>query len=85
VIVAKDIARDHNLHDGDDVRVWNNRGEIRGTVVVENKIHPGTINIDEGIWKRFGGPVNTLTSSRPSDNGMGSTLYDCLVNLEKCE
>jgi hypothetical protein len=43
------------------------------------------VNIDEGLSARFGGSVNQLTSSRESDNGLGSTLYDCLVNIEKLE
>ncbi|MGZ4161176.1 MAG: hypothetical protein ACXVNF_10340, partial [Neobacillus sp.] len=58
-------------------------GEVKGYVTLLQKAHANTINIDEGIWHEFGGPVNNLTSSRPSDNGLGSTLYDCLVNLEK--
>lgn len=83
VEVSKNIAKTHHLHDGDHVRVWNQRGEIKGAISISEKIHPNTINIDEGIWSKFGGPVNNLTSSRPSDNGFGSTLYDCLVNIEK--
>lgn len=83
VEIAKNIAENHGLKNGDDVRVWNNRGEVKGYISILKTAHPNTINIDEGIWKRFGGPVNNLTSSRESDNGLGSTLYDCLVNLEK--
>ncbi|WML42463.1 molybdopterin-dependent oxidoreductase [Neobacillus sp. PS3-40] len=83
VEVAKNIAKDHLLQEGDEVRVWNNRGEIKGLVSIFQRAHPNTINIDEGIWNKFGGSVNNLTSSRASDNGLGSTLYDCLVNIEK--
>ncbi|MFL6517045.1 MAG: molybdopterin dinucleotide binding domain-containing protein [Bacillus sp. (in: firmicutes)] len=68
---------------GDFVRVWNDRGEVKGCISVLATAHPNTINIDEGIWKQFGGSVNNLTSSSASDNGLGSTLYDCLVNIEK--
>ncbi|MCQ6280229.1 molybdopterin-dependent oxidoreductase [Bacillus sp. EB600] len=85
VEVAKNIAESLDLHNGDHVRVWNDRGEIKGVVWIGIKIHHDTINIDEGIWSKFGGPVNILTSSRPSDNGLGSTLYDCLVTIEKIE
>lgn len=85
ITVAENIAKFHELQDGDQVRVWNNRGEINGVVQIGNRIHPNTINIDEGIWRRFGGPVNNLTPSRRSDNRLGSTIYDCLVNLEKCK
>ncbi|MEH7176267.1 molybdopterin-dependent oxidoreductase [Neobacillus vireti] len=83
VEVAENIAADKQLTNGDLVRVWNQRGEVKGVISILPKAHPNTINIDEGIWKRFGGPVNSLTSSGESDNGLGSTLYDCLVNLER--
>ncbi|WP_045519307.1 molybdopterin-dependent oxidoreductase [Neobacillus niacini] len=83
VEVAENIAADQQLKDGDLVRVWNNRGKVKGYLSILPKAHPNTINIDEGIWKRFGGSVNNLTPSEESDNGLGSSLYDCLVNLEK--
>ncbi|WP_412759025.1 molybdopterin-dependent oxidoreductase [Neobacillus cucumis] len=81
--IAPNIAEEHGLSNGDYVRVWNDRGEVKGHISILVKAHPNTINIDEGIWKRFGGSVNQLTPSGESDNGLGSTLYDCLVNLEK--
>ncbi|MDR7000015.1 molybdopterin-dependent oxidoreductase [Neobacillus niacini] len=83
VEVAKNIAESLQLEDGDYVRVWNDRGEVKGYVSILQISHHNLINIDEGIWKEFGGSVNNLTSSRPSDNGLGSTLYDCLVTIEK--
>ncbi|MDQ1143402.1 anaerobic selenocysteine-containing dehydrogenase [Bacillus sp. SORGH_AS 510] len=83
VEIASNIAEQKNLQNGDFVRVWNERGEVKGTISILATAHPNTVNIDEGIWKEFGGSVNNLTSSRESDNGLGSTLYDCLVNLEK--
>lgn len=83
VEVAKNIADGLGLQKNDFVRVWNDRGEVKGYISILATAHPNTINIDEGIWKQFGGSVNNLTSSSESDNGLGSTLYDCLVNLEK--
>jgi anaerobic selenocysteine-containing dehydrogenase len=83
VEISFDIAESKGLKDGDEVKVWNDRGEISGTIQILKQAHPHTINIDEGIWSQFGGSVNQLTSNRVSDNGLGSTLYDCLVNLEK--
>ena len=83
VEIAENIAESKGLSVGDYVRVWNDRGEVKGYISILKHAHPNTINIDEGIWKRFGGSVNQLTSSRESDNGLGSTLYDCVVNLEK--
>ncbi|WP_419180328.1 molybdopterin-dependent oxidoreductase [Bacillus xiapuensis] len=83
VEVAQNIAEQLKLMEGDFVRVWNDRGEVKGYVTILQNSHVNLINIDEGIWKEFGGSVNNLTSSRPSDNRLGSTLYDCLVNIEK--
>ncbi|MBT2687253.1 molybdopterin-dependent oxidoreductase [Bacillus sp. ISL-47] len=83
VEVAENISAKLGLQENDYVKVWNDRGEMNGFVHIMKKAHPDTINIDEGIWTKFGGPVNNLTSSRESDNGLGSTLYDCLVNIKK--
>ncbi|MFD2443681.1 molybdopterin-dependent oxidoreductase [Bacillus sp. CGMCC 1.16607] len=83
VEIAMDIAEQKGLVDGDEVKVWNERGSITGKIQIMKQAHPHTINIDEGIWSQFGGSVNVLTSNRESDNGLGSTLYDCLVNIEK--
>ncbi|MFE8704088.1 molybdopterin-dependent oxidoreductase [Cytobacillus sp. FJAT-54145] len=83
VEISKNIAEELELNNNEYVRVWNDRGEIKGYVHILEKVHPNTINIDEGIWAKFGGSVNSLTSSGESDNGLGSILYDCLVNIEK--
>ena len=83
--ISADIAEQQSIIEGDMARVWNERGEIKGQISIFKQAHPNTINIDEGLWKRFGGSVNALTSSEPSDNHMGSSLYDCAVNIERIE
>lgn len=85
VEVAANIADELYLAENDYVEVWNGRGAVKGYVQILSNAHPNTINIDEGIWKKYGGSVNLLTSSEESDNGLGSTLYDCLVNIRKIE
>ncbi len=83
VDVSKAIASEKGLSENDMVRVFNDRGEVKGIVKILENAHPTTINIDEGQWSKYGGSVNLLTPDRVSDNGLGSTLYDCLVNIEK--
>lgn len=85
VELAANIAEDLHLAENDFVEVWNERGAVKGYVQILTNAHPNTINIDEGIWKKYGGSVNLLTPSEESDNGLGSTLYDCLVNIRKVE
>ncbi len=83
VEVSKDIAEQKNLEPNDKVRVFNDRGEITGKVQILKESSPKIICVDEGQWHIFGGSVNNLTSHEVSDNGLGSTLYDCLVGIEK--
>ncbi len=82
--ISADIALEKNIEENDKVKVYNARGQLTGNVKIMKKAHPKTINIDEGNWQVFGGSVNQLTSNGESDNGLGSILYDCLVNIEKC-
>lgn len=83
VELSKDIAEQKGLEPNDEVRVFNDRGEITGKVQILKESSPKIICIDEGQWHIFGGSVNNLTSHEVSDNGLGSTLYDCLVGIEK--
>jgi anaerobic selenocysteine-containing dehydrogenase len=82
--ISTDVAVEKGLKENDHAKVFNDRGEIKGIVKILKKAHPNTINVDEGNWSAFGGSINRLTSSGTSDNGLGSTLYDCLVNIVKC-
>ncbi|MBD8071250.1 molybdopterin-dependent oxidoreductase [Bacillus sp. PS06] len=81
--VSKDIAEEKGLVEDEVVRVFNDRGELTGRVRILPKAHSKIVNIDEGQWRKFGGSVNLLTPNGESDNKQGSTLYDCLVDLEK--
>ncbi|MDF4189498.1 molybdopterin dinucleotide binding domain-containing protein, partial [Ligilactobacillus salivarius] len=81
VDISPDIAAEQDLQDGDEVVIFNDRGRLKGKVKLMKQAHAKTINIDEGMWAAFGGSVNALTNDTNSDNGMGSTLFDCLVGL----
>ncbi|MFT4414576.1 molybdopterin-dependent oxidoreductase [Fredinandcohnia humi] len=83
VEISKDVAEKKGLQSNDEVKVYNDRGEITGKVHILQESSPNIICIDEGQWHIFGGSVNNLTSHEISDNGLGSTLYDCLVAIEK--
>ena len=81
--ISKDIAAEKNFNENDKAIVFNDRGKVEGIIRILKQAHPNTINIDEGQWQKFGGTVNLLTANRVSDNGQGSTLYDCLVDIKK--
>jgi anaerobic selenocysteine-containing dehydrogenase len=78
-------AKARGIEDGDSVRVWNDRGEIALTAMVDGTVPEGVVaaRLD---WSRFNEDrvnVNTLTSERLTDIGGGATFYSALVEVSK--
>ena len=78
-------ARARGIGEGDEVRVWNDRGEIKLTALVNGTMPTGVVvaRID---WAKFhpdGSNVNVLTSERLTDIGAGATFYSVLVEVAK--
>ncbi len=78
-------AETRNLADGQTVTACNDRGEVRFTLRISERVPPGTV-VTEGVWWREFIPgdrgVNALTSQRLTDGGRGSTLYDVTVEVK---
>ncbi len=79
-----DDAITRGVASGDDVRVWNERGELRAVCSVSDRVRPGV------AWMPFGGckdasgarrSVNVLTPVEPTDWGGGSGFYDTFVDV----
>jgi anaerobic selenocysteine-containing dehydrogenase len=71
---------------GQKVRVRNDRGSLLAKAVVGETVQPGVV-VSFGIWwNRYtpdGVNVNTVTSTKLTDQGGGATFYDNLVEVEK--
>jgi anaerobic selenocysteine-containing dehydrogenase len=85
VLMHEDDARVRDIEDGDQVRVYNGRGECLLRAKVEKDTLPG-VTVAEGLyWGRHtpgGKGVNHLTSQRLADLG-GSNAFHCnLVEIE---
>ena len=77
-------AHGRGIHDGDWVRVFNNRGEVRLRAHVNGSVQPGVV-ATRLTWARFapdGQSINALTSETLTDIGGGATFYSCLVEVE---
>jgi len=81
-------ARD--IHDGDLVRVWNERGELVIPVRITLRILPGVVDIPQGAWWKpdvngvdHGGCINVLTSHRWTPLAFGSAQQTIMVEVEK--
>ena len=82
-ISAADAGR-RGIHEGDWVRVFNDRGEVRLRAHVNGDVQPGVVAARLN-WARLspdGQSINALTSETLTDIGGGATFYSCLVEVE---
>jgi len=84
LMMNRSDAESRGLADGQEVTACNDRGSVRFTLRVSERVPAGTV-VTEGVWWREFIPgdrgVNALTSQRLTDGGRGSTLYDVTVEV----
>lgn len=81
-------AEARGVVDGDWVRVWNRRGEVRMQAVVSERTGAGAAWTPSLWWHRdspCGRNVNALTSQALTDMGGGSTFHTNLVQIERTD
>ncbi len=81
-------AEARGLQDGDWLRVWNKRGEVRLRAVISDQVKPGVAWSPSLWWNRDspeGKNVNSLTSDRLTDMGGGSTFHTNLVQIDRAD
>jgi molybdopterin guanine dinucleotide-containing S/N-oxide reductase-like protein len=83
-ITASD-AQARMLAEGDKVKVFNDRGELRLTARITDAIQPGTVcaRLNWAKLSECGVNVNVLTSDRLTDLGGGATFYSTLVDVTR--
>ena len=82
-------AEKRGIKEGDEVRVFNDRGEVIIPVKVTQRIMPGVVDLPEGAWYRpdskgidRGGCANVLTKGTRSPGG--ATVHNTgLVQVAK--
>ena len=83
-------AQTRDIMDGDTVRVFNNRGQVRLKARLSHRIKPGVVDITQGWWpdQYLHGHHNELTheSVNPVQQFIlspNAAFYDVLVQVEK--
>ncbi len=78
-------AEFRGITDGDALRVYNLRGDLRLLARVDNSVPPGVVaaHLDWARTSPDSKNINVLTSDRLSDMGGGATFYSVLVEVEK--
>ena len=80
-------ASARGIADGDAVRIWNDRGELRLTALINASLPAGVVagKLDWAKLSANGANVNALTSERLTDLGAGATFYSTLVEVAKVQ
>jgi anaerobic selenocysteine-containing dehydrogenase len=78
-------AAARNLADGDPVRLFNDRGSLQLTALLNPSLPPGVVaaRLDWAKLHPDGSNINALTSERLTDIGAGATFYSTLVEVAK--
>ena len=85
-------ASNRSIHNGDLVRVWNDRGELVISARVTPLILPGVVDIPQGAWWNpgetgtdLGGCINVLTSERWTPYAFGTAQHTIMVQVTKLD
>ena len=78
-------ASARGVAEGDPVRIWNDRGALQLTALLNPSLPPGVVagKLDWAKLSADGANVNALTSERLTDLGAGATFYSALVEVGK--
>jgi anaerobic selenocysteine-containing dehydrogenase len=79
-------AHARDISDGDQVRIFNDRGSMQARARVTDRAREGLVVGLSIWWKKLapdGRNANQLTSQALTDLGGSATFYDCLVEVER--
>ena len=76
-------AHAREIKNGDRIKIFNNRGELKVEAHIDFGSKPGTVYVTNGWWLAEGGTVNLCSSGRETDMGHGAAFHDNLVEVEK--
>jgi anaerobic selenocysteine-containing dehydrogenase len=88
LILHPDDAHARGLGEGDDVRVFNELGDVRCAVAIEPTVRPGTVSLPKGVWRRDMGNGSTATALIPdalTDFAGGACFNDARVEVERVQ
>ncbi|WP_337264418.1 MULTISPECIES: dimethylsulfoxide reductase subunit A [unclassified Serratia (in: enterobacteria)] len=83
-------AKARGISNGDLIRIYNDRGEVRINAKVTPRMLPGVVALGEGAWYSpdgsridHAGSINVLTTQRPSPLAKGNPSHTNLVQVAK--
>jgi anaerobic selenocysteine-containing dehydrogenase len=79
-------AEPRKINDGDEVRVFNQLGEVRCRAKINRELRPSVASLPKGLWARHtlnGQTANALVPDILSDFGGGACYNDARVEIER--
>ncbi|MDD2278818.1 MAG: molybdopterin-dependent oxidoreductase [Bacteroidales bacterium] len=83
VEINKRDAEIRRIKNGDLVRIYNDRGEVKIKATVTFALKRGCVVIHNGWWKTEGCSLNVLSYGRETDMGHGTAFHDNMVEVER--
>ncbi|KFA98892.1 DmsA/YnfE/YnfF family dimethyl sulfoxide reductase [Vibrio sp. ER1A] len=82
-------AERRGINNGDRIKIFNDRGEVRINAKVTPRMMPGVVALGEGAWYApdgnkvdHNGSINVLTSQHPSPLAKGNPQHTNLVEVQ---
>lgn len=85
LVIHPDDAQVREIQSGQQLRVFNSRGEFLALAKVSDDVRPGVVMAPSIWWNKFspgGSNVNSTTPTTLTDMGGGATFFDNLVEVE---
>lgn len=84
VLINAADAGPRGIGDGDEVRVFNDRGAFHGEARVTDDVNPGVVVATLGYWRQLNkGTVNVISSAEFVNMGHAPSFSDNLVQVER--
>ncbi|HVH81795.1 MAG TPA: molybdopterin dinucleotide binding domain-containing protein, partial [Stellaceae bacterium] len=84
-ILHPDDAAARSLEDGDNVRLFNGRGEVGLVLRVSDEVQPGVVLVpgQRSAAEAIAGTINMLVADRYTDLGEGATYQSTFLDAER--
>ena len=84
VLISEIDSKQRNIKDGDNVKVFNDRGSYKGVAKITSDVSSGIVVSTLGYWRQLNdGTVNSISSANLADMGNAPTFSDNLVEVIK--
>jgi anaerobic selenocysteine-containing dehydrogenase len=84
IVIHPQDALKWSVSDGQQIRVFNDRGFFHAAAHVDDRVRPGVLSTTKGHWRKLtgGDGVNATVDERDADLGGGAVFHDNRVGIE---